>query len=99
MPLRRSAATKVMVFQCPCGTRPIRRSLRGQRPLGDYARKASSLIEAAPRGASYIRSVAATFDLAIAEAVAQCPAAEALMAYLAQCAPERFPMILVQGAV
>src|SRR5262245_20500016 len=33
MPLRRSAATKVMVFQCPCGTRPIRRSPRGQRPL------------------------------------------------------------------
>src|SRR6187399_3060912 len=33
MPLRRSAATKVMVFQCPCGTRPIRRSPRRQRPL------------------------------------------------------------------
>src|SRR5262249_47353783 len=33
MPLRRSAATKVTVFQCPCGTRPIRRSPRGQRPL------------------------------------------------------------------
>src|SRR6266404_6858411 len=30
MPLRRSAATKVMVFQCPCGTRPIRRSPRGK---------------------------------------------------------------------
>src|SRR4030095_4433694 len=45
------------------------------------------------------RSVAATFDLAIAEAVAQCQAAEALMAYLAQCAPERIPMTLVDGAV
>src|SRR5262245_19280821 len=33
MPLRRSAATKVIVFQCPCGTRPIRRSPRRQRPL------------------------------------------------------------------
>src|SRR5262249_23575251 len=33
MPLRRSAATKVMVFQCPCGTRPISLSPRGQRPL------------------------------------------------------------------
>src|SRR6516162_1127524 len=32
MPLRRSAATKVMVFQCPCGTRSMRRSPRGQRP-------------------------------------------------------------------
>src|SRR5262249_19769100 len=26
-------ATKVMVFQCPCGTRPISLSPRGQRPL------------------------------------------------------------------
>src|SRR5262249_50191415 len=43
--------------------------------------------------------VATTFDLAISEAVAQCPAAEPLMAYLAQCAPERVPMILVEGAV
>src|SRR5215471_4858613 len=32
MPLRRSAATKVMVFQCPCGTRSMRRWPRGQRP-------------------------------------------------------------------
>src|SRR5262249_60704152 len=54
---------------------------------------------AAPRGAGYPRSVPATFDLAITEAVAQSPAAEALMAYLAQCAPERIPMTLVEGAV
>jgi hypothetical protein len=47
----------------------------------------------------YPKSVAATFDLAITEAVAQCPAAEPLMAYLAQCAPERIPMTLVEGAV
>jgi tetratricopeptide (TPR) repeat protein len=72
---------------------------RTQMRFGDYAVKASSLIAAAPRGASYPRSVAATFDLAIAEAVAQSPAAEALMSYLAQCAPERIPMILVEGAV
>src|ERR1700704_1481940 len=32
-PLRRRAATNVIVFQCPCGTRPISRSPRGQRPL------------------------------------------------------------------
>ena len=67
--------------------------------FADYAAKASSLIGAAPRGAGYPRSVAATFDLAIAEAVAQCQAAEALMAYFAQCAPERIPMTLVEGAV
>ncbi len=72
---------------------------RTQMRFADYAAKASSLIAAAPRGAGYPRSVAATFDLAITEAVAQCPAAEALMAYLAQCAPERIPMTLVEGAV
>src|SRR5262249_31372787 len=72
---------------------------RTQMRFADYATKASSLIDAAPRGVGYLRSVAATFDLAIAEAVAQCQAAEALMAYLAQCAPERIPMALVEGAV
>jgi TIR domain/NB-ARC domain len=72
---------------------------RTQMRFADYATKASSLIDAAPRSVGYLRSVAATFDLAITEAVAHCPAAEALMAYLAQCAPERIPMILVEGAV
>ena len=72
---------------------------RTQMRFADYAAKASSLIAAAPRGAGYPRSVAATFDLAITEAVTQCQAAEALMAYLAQCAPERIPMTLVEGAV
>src|SRR6266496_5640167 len=33
IPLRRRAATNVIVFQCPCGTRQTRRSPRGQRPL------------------------------------------------------------------
>jgi tetratricopeptide (TPR) repeat protein len=72
---------------------------RTQMRFADYARKASSLMEAVPRGAGYPRSVAATFNLAITEAVARCPAAEALMSYLAQCAPERIPMTLVEGAV
>jgi tetratricopeptide (TPR) repeat protein len=72
---------------------------RTQMQLGDYTKKASSLIAAAPRGAGYPRSVAATFDLAITEAVVQCQVAEALMSYLAQCAPERIPMTLVEGAV
>ena len=67
--------------------------------FADFAEKASSLINTAPRGTGYPRSVAATFDLAIAQAVRQCPTAEALMAYLAQGAPERIPMILVEGAV
>lgn len=72
---------------------------RTQMKFGDYAKKASSLINAALRGTGYPRSVAATFDLAITQAVTQCPAAEALMGYLAQCAPERIPMTLVEGAV
>ena len=72
---------------------------RTQMSFAAYAAKASSLIAAAPRGAPYPRSVAATFDLAIDDAVAQCPAAEALMAFLAHCAPERIPMTLVEGAI
>jgi tetratricopeptide (TPR) repeat protein len=71
---------------------------RTQMRFADYVEKASSLMDAAPRGVGYLRSVAATFNLAITEAVAQCPAAEALMAYLAQCAPERIPLTLVEGA-
>ena len=72
---------------------------RTQMRFADYAAKASGLMDAAPRGAGYPRSVAATFDVAVTEAVSQCPAAESLMAYLAQCAPERIPMTLVEGAV
>jgi tetratricopeptide (TPR) repeat protein len=72
---------------------------RAQMRFADYAEKASSIISTVPRGAGYPRSVAATFDLAITEAVAQSPATEALMAYLAQCAPERIPMTLVEGGV
>ena len=72
---------------------------RTQTSFAHYAGKASNLIRTAPRGAGYPRSVAATFDLAIAEAVARCQAAEQLMAYLAQCAPERIPMTLVEGAI
>ena len=60
---------------------------RTQMRFADYAAKASSLIAAVPRGVGYPRSVAATFDLAITEAVTQCPAAEALMAYLPSARP------------
>jgi tetratricopeptide (TPR) repeat protein len=72
---------------------------RTQMRFADYATKASSLIAAAPRGLGYLRSIAATFDLAITDVVAQCEAAETLMAYLAQCAAERIPMTLLEGAV
>jgi tetratricopeptide (TPR) repeat protein len=70
-----------------------------QMSFAAYATKASSLITSAPRGVGYPRSVAATFDLAIAEAVAQCPAVEVLAAFLAHCAPERVPMALVEGSI
>jgi tetratricopeptide (TPR) repeat protein len=64
-----------------------------------YAARASSLMGSAPRGATYSRSVAATFDLATEDAVKQSAAAEDLMAFLAYCAPERIPLTLVDGAI
>jgi tetratricopeptide (TPR) repeat protein len=72
---------------------------RTQMRFDDYIKKASSLIDVVPRGTTYPRSVAATFDLAVTQAATQCPAAEALMAYLAHCAPDRIPMTLVEGAM
>lgn len=72
---------------------------RTQMSFADYAAKAASLVAAVPRGASYPRSVSATFDLAIAEAAAQCSAAEQVIAFLAHCSPERVPMLLIEGAV
>jgi tetratricopeptide (TPR) repeat protein len=67
--------------------------------FADYAVKAAGLITSTPRGAAYPRSVAATFDLAIDAAAQACPAAETLIAYLAECGPERIPMSLVEGAL
>jgi hypothetical protein len=54
---------------------------RTQMQFAEYAKKAASLIDIAPRGVGYLRSVGATFDLAISEAVAQCPSAEAPSAH------------------
>jgi tetratricopeptide (TPR) repeat protein len=71
---------------------------RTQLSFIDYAARASSFIASVPRGSGYPRSVVATFDLAISEAVTQCGFAGGLMACLAQCAPERIPMSLVRGA-
>src|SRR5262245_19431604 len=70
-----------------------------QTSFDDYAATASRLIAELPSGVDYPKSVAATFNLAIAEAVTHCQSAEALMSYLALCAPEPIPMILVEGAV
>lgn len=49
---------------------------RTQISFADYAAKVSQLTATVPYGVSYPRSVGATFDLAISEAVAQNPAAE-----------------------
>jgi hypothetical protein len=59
--------------------------------FADYAVKAAGLITSTPRGVAYPRSVGATFDLAIDAAAQACPAAETLIAYLAECGPERIP--------
>jgi hypothetical protein len=67
--------------------------------FSEYAAKASTLIAAVRRGVSYPRSVVATFNIALSQAASQCAAAEMLMAFLAQCAPERIPMLLVRGAL
>jgi hypothetical protein len=72
---------------------------RIQMAFADYATKAAGLITAAPRGAAYPRSVAATFDLAINAAAQACPASETLITYLAECSPERIPMALVEGVL
>jgi tetratricopeptide (TPR) repeat protein len=71
---------------------------RTQMRFSDYAAKASSLMGNVLRGTNYPRSVMATFDLAITQAVSQCAEAELLTAFLAQCAPERISMLLVEGA-
>jgi hypothetical protein len=72
---------------------------RTQMRFADLAVKASGLIDASPRGAAYPRSVAATFDAAIEEASAECPAAGLLLTFLGQCAPERIPLTLIEGAI
>jgi hypothetical protein len=72
---------------------------RIQMAFADYAAKAAGLTTSAPRGAAYPRSVAATFELAIDAAAQACPAAETLIAYLAECGAERIPMSLVEGAL
>jgi tetratricopeptide (TPR) repeat protein len=72
---------------------------RTQLSFAHYAAKAASLIAAVPRGVGYPRSVAAPFYLAISQAASQCSAAEKLMSFLAHCAPERIPMVLVEAAI
>jgi TIR domain/NB-ARC domain len=64
-----------------------------------YAEKVDKFIAVAPRELTYPRSVAATFELAIDQAVAQCLEAEHLMAYLCYCSGDGIPMNLVKGGI
>jgi hypothetical protein len=70
---------------------------RTQVGFAEYATRASTFIASVPRDVMYPRSVAATFDLAIAEAAARSSAAEQVMALLGYCAPVRVPIYLLQG--
>jgi tetratricopeptide (TPR) repeat protein len=72
---------------------------RTQTSFADYASKTEALIAKVPRGESYPRSIAATFELAMAEAIKQSTAARPLLCYVALCSPDRIPMALVEGAV
>lgn len=69
--------------------------------FAEYAIKLEAFIDAAapPRGSNYPRTVYATFNLAIGAVVDRCAPAEALMEYLAMCAPQRIPLTLVEGAI
>ena len=70
---------------------------RAQVSFGEYAKKVATLMASAPRDVLYPRSVAATFDLALSEAEARCPAAEEVMAFLSYCAPTRVPIYFLQA--
>jgi TIR domain/Tetratricopeptide repeat/NB-ARC domain len=71
---------------------------RAQIGFADYAAKAASLISSAPRAARNLRSVAATFTMAIEAVIDECPTAEKLIAFLAYCAPQPIPLPLISHA-
>src|SRR5262249_19239082 len=66
-----------------CGHGAVRRT---SRMRDDILQQNDDCRHVAPRGTAYPSSVNATFYLAITEAMAQCPAAETLMMYVAHCA-------------
>lgn len=64
-----------------------------------YAAKVEKVMDTELEGLGYPRTVAATFRIALDQAVARCASAERLIVYLSCCAPERIPMALVEGAI
>ena len=67
--------------------------------FAEYATRVADLIAVLPQNSAYPTSIAATFDIAIADVVRRIPAGDTLMAFLAQCAPERIPISLARGAI
>jgi TIR domain len=68
-------------------------------PFASVGREVKRLTDDAPPGVAYPHAISATFSLAIAQAVGQSSVAAHLLAYLAQCAPERIPDDLIRGAL
>lgn len=62
----------------------------------EYLSRLHELMSKVPAGALYPRSVYATFTLAIAQAAAECPEAEALLAFISVLSPERIPRTLLE---
>jgi hypothetical protein len=65
----------------------------------DYAKRISELIRIKPAGSSYPQSIFGTFNIAMDEAAASCPAAERLMRLLAFLAPDNIPLVFINGAI
>ncbi len=64
-----------------------------------YAQRALDLISKAPKGVNYPNSVAATFGLAIEQAVRECAAAKDLLAFFSVLAPDQIPLDLADETI
>ncbi len=62
-----------------------------------YTTMACTLVAVTPSRHNLPCSLAAAFDLAAAEAIRAAPAAETLLAIVANCAPERIPQSFIEG--
>lgn len=72
---------------------------RTQMSFRTYAERTAELIGVPQAGLAYPQTVAATIDLAIANAVQRSPCAERMLAFLAFCAPQRIPLSLYPGSI
>jgi hypothetical protein len=67
--------------------------------FAEYATTVGALMDEVPEDSAYPRSVAATFTLALEAAAKSSSSAEPLITYLSMAAPERIPLVLVDGAI